>query len=179
MIKKRDSVHESCVCAYVPWPVCNICIWTYLLRKSDVFCNRVWMSGLLITSTVARDLESTGLELNVSRSIDLRMGWLRLVGSLKLQVSFAEHRLFYRALLQKRHWLLRSLLIVATPHMSLDLPWLKCMKVKWLSCKFLDWHVSRCLDWHETFTYMYGVATVSRFLKIIDHFQVCRIWSLL
>jgi len=30
------------------------------------------------------------------------MGWLRLVGSLKLQVSFAEYRLFYRALLQKR-----------------------------------------------------------------------------
>ena len=30
------------------------------------------------------------------------MGWLRVVGSLKLQVSFAEYRLFYRALLQKR-----------------------------------------------------------------------------
>jgi len=30
------------------------------------------------------------------------MGWRRLVGSLKLQVSFAEYRLFYRALLQKR-----------------------------------------------------------------------------
>jgi len=30
------------------------------------------------------------------------MGWLRSVGSIKLQVSFAEHRLFYRALLQKR-----------------------------------------------------------------------------
>jgi len=30
------------------------------------------------------------------------MGWLRLVGSLKLQVSSAEYRLFYRALLQKR-----------------------------------------------------------------------------
>jgi len=30
------------------------------------------------------------------------MGWLRLVGSLKLQVSFAEYHLFYRALLQKR-----------------------------------------------------------------------------
>ena len=29
------------------------------------------------------------------------MGWLRLVGSLKLLVSFAEYRLFYRALLQK------------------------------------------------------------------------------
>jgi len=30
------------------------------------------------------------------------MGWLRLVGSLKLYVSFAEYSLFYRALLQKR-----------------------------------------------------------------------------
>jgi len=30
------------------------------------------------------------------------MGWLRLVGSIKLQVSFAEYCLFYRALLQKR-----------------------------------------------------------------------------
>jgi len=30
------------------------------------------------------------------------MGWLRLVGSFKLQVSFAGYCLFYRALLQKR-----------------------------------------------------------------------------
>jgi len=44
------------------------------------------------------------------------MGWLRLVGSLKLYVSFAEYRLFYRALLQKRPIILRSLLIVATPY---------------------------------------------------------------
>jgi len=43
------------------------------------------------------------------------MGWLQLVGALKLQVSFAEYRLFYRALLQKRPVILRSLLIVATP----------------------------------------------------------------
>jgi len=32
----------------------------------------------------------------------VHMGWLRLVGSLKLYVSFAEYSLFYRALLQKR-----------------------------------------------------------------------------
>jgi len=44
------------------------------------------------------------------------MGWLRLVGSLKLQVSFAEYRLFYRALLQKRPIILKSLLLVATPY---------------------------------------------------------------
>ena len=44
------------------------------------------------------------------------MGWLRLVGSLKLQGSFAEYRLFYRALQQKRPVILRSLLIEATPY---------------------------------------------------------------
>jgi len=43
------------------------------------------------------------------------MGWLRLVGSFKLQVSFAEYRLLYRALVQKRRIILRSLLIKATP----------------------------------------------------------------
>ena len=44
------------------------------------------------------------------------MGWLRLVGSLKLQVSSAEYSLFYRALLQKRRIISRSLLSVATPY---------------------------------------------------------------
>jgi len=42
------------------------------------------------------------------------MGWLRLVGFLKWPVSFAEYSLFYRALLQTRPIILRSLLIVAT-----------------------------------------------------------------
>ena len=37
-----------------------------------------------------------------------------LVGSSKLYVSFAEYRLFYRALLPKRPIILRSLLLVAT-----------------------------------------------------------------
>ena len=47
------------------------------------------------------------------------MGWLRLVGSSKFQVSFAEYSLFYRALVQKRPIILRSLLIVATPYVLL------------------------------------------------------------
>jgi len=47
------------------------------------------------------------------------MGWLRLVGSLKLQVSFAEYSLFYRARLQKRPVILRSLLVVATPYLDI------------------------------------------------------------
>jgi len=46
------------------------------------------------------------------------MGWLRLVDSLKLQVTSAEYSLFYRALLQKRPLILRSQLIVATPYVG-------------------------------------------------------------
>jgi len=42
--------------------------------------------------------------------------WLRLEGSSKLQVSFAEYSLFYRALLQKRPIILRSLLTKATQY---------------------------------------------------------------
>ena len=48
----------------------------------------------------------------------LDMGWLRLVGSFKLQVSFAEYSFFYRALLQKRPINSRSLIIVATPQLA-------------------------------------------------------------
>jgi len=48
-------------------------------------------------------------------SIWSSMGWLRLEGSLKWQISFAEYSLFYRALLQKRPIILRSLRIIATP----------------------------------------------------------------
>jgi len=59
------------------------------------------------------------------------MGWLRLVGSLKSQVSFAEYFLFYRALLQKRPIILRSLRIVATPYAfskaSSILLWIPCV----------------------------------------------------
>jgi len=44
------------------------------------------------------------------------MGWLRLVGSIKLCVSFAEYCLFYRALSQKRTIILSILLTEAIPY---------------------------------------------------------------
>jgi len=43
------------------------------------------------------------------------MGWLRLVGCLKIQVSLQDTGLFCRALLQKRPIFLSILLIIATP----------------------------------------------------------------
>jgi len=44
------------------------------------------------------------------------MGWLWLLGSLKLQVSFAKEPCRRDYILQKRHIISRSLLIVATPY---------------------------------------------------------------
>jgi len=76
--------------------------------------------------------------------------WLRWVGSLKLQVSFAKYGLLYRALLQKRPMILRSLLIVASPYLihTTHRPW-------------------RCLASQKSCGIRYGVATISRLLKII------------
>jgi len=45
-----------------------------------------------------------------------RMGWLRLVGSLKLQVSFAKEPYKRDGILQKRPIILWSLLIIATAY---------------------------------------------------------------
>ena len=46
--------------------------------------------------------ETYNLKEPTSSAMSHTMGWLRLVGSLKLKVSFVENSLFYRALLQKR-----------------------------------------------------------------------------
>jgi len=53
--------------------------------------------------------------------VDTYMGWLRLVGSIKLYVSFAEYSLFYRFLLQLGPLIVSMLLSEATASMSFDL----------------------------------------------------------
>jgi len=79
------------------------------------------------------------------------MGWLRWVGSIKLQVSFAEYHLFYRALLQKRPIILRSLLIVATPYKDVKQEIVHtllleefCVSKKWVMI------MDRRQDWNAT-----------------------------
>ena len=54
------------------------------------------------------------------------MGWLRFVGSIKLQVSSAEYHLFYKALLSKRSVILHGAGVVhgaavVTTHDCMDL----------------------------------------------------------
>jgi len=55
-------------------------------------------------------------DLNVRDDVKISdMGWLRLVGCLKIQISLHNTGLFCRALLQKRPIFSSILLIVATP----------------------------------------------------------------
>jgi len=89
---------------------------------------------------------------------NMYMGWLRWVGSLKLKDSFAEYRLFYRALSQKRLIILKEVLIY--------------IFAKFKTSITLE-HVGEIVIW----ICAYGVATISGFLKIIGLFY--RISSLL
>jgi len=80
------------------------------LQHSTTLCNT-----LRHTATQCNTIQHNVKHCNTLQLDCDSMGWLRLVGSLKLQVSSAEYRLFYRALLQKRPIIIWSLLVVATP----------------------------------------------------------------
>jgi len=65
--------------------------------KETIFCKRDIILSMLLAVLLSLSWNQT-------------MGWLRLVGSIKLQSSFAECSLFCRALLQKRATILWILL---------------------------------------------------------------------
>jgi len=75
------------------------------------------------------------------------MGWLQLVGSIKLLVSFAKETYKRDDILQKRPIILSILLTVATPYMYME---------------------SRSLKSHAS--WVYRMAIISRLLKIIGLF---------
>ena len=72
----------------------------------------IWTTGN--DSCETKRICTRGLKKNAQETTDVR--WLRLVGSLKLQVSFAKEPYKRDDILQKRLTILRSLLIVATPY---------------------------------------------------------------
>jgi len=67
---------------------------------------------LQVHATEGMSLEGKGIDFD---GVKLWYGWLRLVGSLKLYVSFAKEPNKRDYILQKIPIILRSLLIVATP----------------------------------------------------------------
>jgi len=80
-----------------------------------VYRARLTIHQALLTEYKSHGSVAVKRELAAHRALTT-MGWLRIVGSLKLQVSIGEYSLFNRALLQKRAIPLRSLLIIATPY---------------------------------------------------------------
>ena len=90
--------------------VCDVCMCVSLLvhvRLHVCACAKIHIQGKAIQYFRKIPHNNKALDMYIRD-----MGWLRLVGFLKLNGSSAEYRLFYRALLQNRPIILRSLLIV-------------------------------------------------------------------
>ena len=112
--KLESAGIRTCVCVRVQYihihmhMYAHVCTTILCLRVHTCVCactiHTHAHAHIHVHTLVYDNLESAG------------MGWLRLVGSFKLYVSFAEYRLLYRAVLQKRPIILRSLLIEATPY---------------------------------------------------------------
>ena len=91
------------------------------------------------------------------------MGWLRLVGSIKLPVSFPEYSLFYRALLQKRPIILSILLTEATPYENPCTPGTKLKVFRNKDC------VPRYLQ--SAVPYLVGIGIILKYLVICVYNQ--------
>ena len=74
----------------------------------------------------------------------IHMGWLQLVGSIKLQVSFAKEPYKRDDILQERHIILSILLSVATPYVFHD----SFICVTWL---FHMRAMPHSYEWHDSF----------------------------
>ena len=124
--KKTSQAYSYVACGTV------LCVAKWLLRPTSADCIYLQNVVSFIGLFCKRDLRVQAYRYTcvpVRLYLWLCMGWLWLVGSLKSQVSFAEYSLFYRALLQKRPVILRSLLIVATPYLYTALMF---VRAKWI-----------------------------------------------
>ena len=109
-----ESVLQICVYVYTYIRTyIHVYIYTYIYIRiyTNVFIHRIPQ-----TNTIARETK----------------GWLRLVGSLKLHVSFAKEPYKRDNILQKRPRILRSLLIVATPYL-----WKTGLQICIYVCKYV------------------------------------------
>ena len=101
-IRQGMYIHARCmylckyVCIYLRM---HVCVYIYV-------CTHTHMST---ADSALKMLKILGIK------IENTMGWFRLVGSSKSQVSFTEETYKKDDILQKSPIILRSLLIVATP----------------------------------------------------------------
>jgi len=118
---KRDDILQKRSDLHMSDDSNSRCDLSHICRIQDHKQRRTWLSHICSQISLSHLLS--------------HMGWLRLVGSLKFYVSFAEYRLFYRAFLQKRPTIFRSLLIVATPYLICLTTISRLLKIVGLFCK--------------------------------------------
>jgi len=100
-------------------------------------------------------------ELFVVDASSTTMGWLRLVRSLKLQVSFAKEPYQRDGILQKRPIILSILLTVATPYVNVcSYIYTHALCVTWHDSKYI-WHDSyMCVTWPIHYMWHECMATL-------------------
>jgi len=116
--------------------------------------SHIWMSHVAYVD------EPTALQHTATQT----MGWLRLVGSLKLQVSLAKETYKTDYILQKRPVILRSLLIVATPYCE----WLPFSST-WAERLYTYIIICMCMIYVYVYIYVYVLYNN----MYVYHFCIC------
>jgi len=107
--------YSICICMYL---FVGVCIYTYMCLWFASCPNYSFTYSMYINICICVCLSMCVCKYTymcLQSTISPDMGWLRLVGSSKLQVSFAKEPYKRDYILQKKPVILRSLLIVATP----------------------------------------------------------------
>ena len=117
------------------------------------------------------------------------MGWLRLVGSLKLWVSFAKEPYKRDNILQKKPMILRSVPVEATPYMTKQTYLLYILYIINIQTFFLDWHckdtyisipaflysLEKLYDKHTYLLYILYIINIRTFLYLFEKLYVINI----
>jgi len=98
----------------------------------------------------------------------MTMGWLRLVGSIKLQASFTEYSLFCKALLQKRPVISSILLAEATSYDNMRCVWYALRAIRVTDSKVM----SRIELGHVTKSCRYPIWV--SYIWVMPHDESCR-----
>ena len=129
------------------------------------------------TSTHCNTLQHTATHCNTLNQyrvalvrMFIDMGWLRSVGSIKLVVSFAAYRLFYRALLQKRPIILSILLTEATLYVvRYNSVWYVHMCICTNVCVCVYVHLYRCI---YMYIYIYIYENIYIYIYIYKNIYI-------
>ena len=140
----------------------HLCVWhdSFLCVWHDSFVRVTWLVCMCVTWLIHMGLTLPRLE-------NATMGWLRVVGSLKLQVSFAKKPSKRDDILQKRPIIVRSLRIVATPCLWDQVSDIWDVARMWMSRATHMW-INVCVTWLE--------APVTRLIHICDMTRACGTW---